>query len=389
VSLTPERRLRVLLTNRVLAHRTGTEVYVRDLAVALLERGHLPIVYSTHLGPLAAEIRSATIPVVSDVSAIGEPPDIIHGHHGLETLAALLAFPAAPAINVCHSWVGWADEPVRFPRVLRNIVVDHTTRDRLIFENGVPAGRVVVKLNPVDLDSFRPRGPLPSRPGRALVFSNSASARAPFYTAIAEVCASAGIALDVAGSASGNALARPQDALGDYDLVFAKGRAALEAAAVGAAVVLCDVAGAGPMVTSGNFRELRPLNFGMRALRSPATVPVLARELARYDASDAAVVSRLVRESSAHAAFVDEMIELYEDVIAEHASTVPDPAADQRAAALYLQRLPPRLHERDLLRAAFSQLLRLPVVGRLMRHRAGRERNNHWFPELIRSLDRD
>jgi hypothetical protein len=389
VGLTPERRLRVLLTNRVLAHRTGTEVYVRDLAVALLERGHLPIVYSTHLGPLAAEIRSATIPVVSDVSALGEPPDVIHGHHGLETLTALLAFPGVPAISVCHSWVGWADEPIRFPRVLRNVVVDHTTRDRLIFENGVPGGRVVVRLNPVDLDAFRPRGPLPERPGRALVFSNSASTRAPFFTAISEVCARAGIAVDVAGSASGRTLARPQDALGHYDLVFAKGRAALEAAAVGAAVVLCDVAGAGPMVTTGNFRELRPLNFGMRALRSPPTVPVLSRELARYDASDAAVVSRLVRESSGHTTFVDEMVELYEDVIAEHASMVPDPAAEQRAAAQYLQRLPPRLHERDLLRAAFSQLLRLPVVGGLMRYRAGRERKTHWFPELIKALDRD
>ena len=37
---------------------------------------------------------------------------------------------------------------------------------------------------------------------------------------------------------------------GDYDLVFAKARCALEAMAVGAAVVLCDTHGLGPMVTS-------------------------------------------------------------------------------------------------------------------------------------------
>ena len=41
-------------------------------------------------------------------------------------------------------------------------------------------------------------------------------------------------------------LARPEEALGSYDIVFAKARAAAEAVATGTAVVLCDVAGAGP-----------------------------------------------------------------------------------------------------------------------------------------------
>src|SRR6185503_2952166 len=111
----PDAPLRILLTNRVLAHRTGTELYVRDVAAELLRRGHLPVVYSPHLGPLAAEIRAGTIPVVDDLANVAEPPHVIHGHHGLETLTALLAFPGVPAVSVCHSWVGWADEPVRFP----------------------------------------------------------------------------------------------------------------------------------------------------------------------------------------------------------------------------------------------------------------------------------
>src|SRR5687768_13409262 len=107
----PDAGLRVLLTNRILAHRTGTELYVRDVAVELLRRGHLPVVYSPQLGPLAAEIRDCTVPVVDDLAKVADVPDIIHGHHGLETLTALLAFPGVPAVSVCHSWVGWADEP--------------------------------------------------------------------------------------------------------------------------------------------------------------------------------------------------------------------------------------------------------------------------------------
>ena len=381
--------LRVLVTNRVLANRTGTELYVRDLAVGLLRAGHHPVVYSPLLGPVADEVRAATVPVVDDLARIGSAPDVIHGHHGLETLAALLAFPGVPAVALCHSWVGWADAPLRFPRVLRHVAVDHTCRDRLVSE-GVPAERVAVALNAVDLDRFRPRPPLPPRPRRALVFSNAAGGRAGHLAAIRAACARAGIALDVAGTRSRKPLERPEEVLGGYDLVFAKARAALEAMAVGAAVVLCDAAGAGPMVTTANLDRLRPLNFGVRTLGEPATPEALAREIARYDPGDAAAVSRRVREGAGTAALVDELVALYREVIAEHrAGPADDPAAEQRAAAAYLQWLAPRLHERDLLRAAFGTLLRLPLVGAAVRARARRESGGHWLAQLVARMERD
>lgn len=42
--------LRILITNNTLANRAGSELYVRDLATALLDGGHTPIAYSTILG---------------------------------------------------------------------------------------------------------------------------------------------------------------------------------------------------------------------------------------------------------------------------------------------------------------------------------------------------
>src|SRR3954469_17297494 len=242
----PERALRILLTNRVLAHRTGTELYVRDVAVGLLRRGHLPVVYSPRLGEVATDLRKQTIPVVDDLSKVGEAPDIIHAHHGLETLTALLAFPGVPAVSVCHSWVGWADEPVLFPRIHRYLAVDDTCRHRLVSEHGLAPERVEVALNAVDLARFRPRSPLPPRPGRALIFGNYSGEGAAHVKAIRQACLDANIAVEIAGYKAGAILERPEQTLGAYDLVFAKARAALEAAAVGAAVVLCDVAGAGP-----------------------------------------------------------------------------------------------------------------------------------------------
>ena len=96
--------LRILITNTALDVRAGSELYVRDLATALLARGHTPIVYSPVLGDVAREIREATIPVVDDLAAIGTAPDVIHGHHHLETLTALLWFPGVPAVSMCHGW---------------------------------------------------------------------------------------------------------------------------------------------------------------------------------------------------------------------------------------------------------------------------------------------
>jgi hypothetical protein len=385
----PDAPLRVLLTNRVLARRTGTELYVRDVATELLRRGHRPVVYSPRLGPVAHELRRSTIPVVDDLRRVAEPPDIIHGHHALETLTALLAFPGVPALSVCHSWVGWHDEPVPFPRIRRYLAVDDTCRDRLVSEHGIAPDRVDVVLNAVDLGRFPRRPPLPQRPARALIFSNSSAEHSPHVRAIRQACSNAGIAVEIAGLKSGRTLEQPEATLGSYDLVFAKARAAIEAAAVGAAVVLCDVAGAGPMVTTSNFDTLRRLNFGMRALRETPTVSWIAGQIDRYDVSDAAAVSRKVRDLSGHDAQIDQLLALYAEILAEAPPDDTSAGLEQQAAAAYLRGLSPKLYERDLLRTVFARFLRLPVVRAWMRRRARREGAGYWFQDLLRSMDGD
>jgi hypothetical protein len=333
--------MRVLITNNALAARAGSELYVRDLARALLARGHTPIAFSTVLGEVAEALRRATVPVVDDLDALGAPPDVIHGQHHLETMTALLRFPGVPAVYLCHGWLPWEEAPPRFPRIRRYVAVDDTCRDRLVFEHGIPEATVRVVFNFVDLARFRRRPPLPPRPARALVFSNHAS-EGTHVPAVREACARMGIALDVLGSAAGTATASPESRLGDYDLVFARARGALEALAVGAAVVVCDAGGAGPLVTVETFPRLRPLNFGIRALCERVTVDGLAREIARYDAADAARVTDLVRAEAGREAAVDELLALYEEVRAEQAAAGPgDAAAEAEAAAAYLRWLGP------------------------------------------------
>jgi hypothetical protein len=331
------RPLRILFTNITLASRTGTEVYIKEAALGLLRRGHTPLVYSPDLGEIAEEIRAATVPVVDDPARLGSPPDVIHGHHHQQAMTALLHFPGVPGIFATHDWTTWHDAPPLFPRIRRYVAVDWTNRDRVLFEHGIPEERVRVLLNWVDLDRFPPRGPLPERPRRALVFSNYARGDT-HLPAVQEACRLAGLPLDVVGSGVGRSLAQPGQVIAEYDLVFAKAKSALEALAVGTAVVLCDYRGLGQMVTSADFDALRRLNFGLRTLRRPLVPDLIRREIERYDARDAAAVSRRVREEAGLEPALDRLIALYEEVIAEHERERPsDPAEESRAAAVYLR----------------------------------------------------
>ncbi|TMA27282.1 MAG: hypothetical protein E6J87_21375 [Deltaproteobacteria bacterium] len=313
--------LRVLITNRMLGGRTGTETYTRDLALGLLRTGHTPMLYSPTLGELAEELREAAIPVASDLRALGDPPDVIHGHHLLETLAALSRFPGVPAVFVCHDAAAWQATPPRHPRVHRFVAVDTGCRERLVDQEGIDASRCALIPNAVDLGRFQPRGPLPARPRRALAFGHVLDAAS--LACLERVCSDRGILLARAGAGVGGELSTPEVSLGEHDLVFAKGRCALEAMAVGAAVVVCGPGGVGALVTSAEMDALRPLNFGRRSYRLPFDAEHLGAQVDRYDARDAEDVSRRIRSLVGLDALCAAFVEVYEAVVEEQRAAPP------------------------------------------------------------------
>jgi hypothetical protein len=329
--------LKILIVNATLASFTGTETYTRDLAAGLLRKGHSPIVYAPQLGPIAQQLQRATVPVVDDLKSVGAIPDIIHGNHNTELMTALLHFESVPAIFYCHSWKDWISSPPSHPRSLAYVGVDDTCRDRLVCKHGIPEKRVRVQLHGVDVERFKPRAPLPDKPARALIFSNNANQWTHLY-AVREACKRSAIEIDVVGSGMNSATLQPESLLHKYDLVFAKARCALEALATGPAVILCDAAGSGPMVTTSDLDRLRRLNFGIRALTEKVDADLLAREIARYDPKDAAEVSRRVRAGADLETVVDEALTLYGEVIAEFRDyTAPRGAEENRATAEYLR----------------------------------------------------
>jgi glycosyl transferase family 4 len=361
--------MKILIANATLASLTGTETFVRDLAIGLLRRGHTPIVYAPELGEIARQLRLATVPVIDDLQNVGLTPDVIHGNHNTELMSALLHFPNVPAVFFCHSWLDWISIPPVHPRILAYVAVDETCRDRLLCEQGIPEDRVRLSLNSVDLQRFKPRPPLPDKPRRALVFSNDAN-EWTHLPAVKEACVRAGVALDVIGAGVKAENSQPEVVLGNYDLVFAKARCAIEALVVGAAVIVCDSVGSGPMVTSTNLEQLRAFNFGIRTQSEPVTVDGLLQEIARYDSQDAGQVSGRLRAVSSVETSIDDALAAYDRVVADFRNgPPPNPAEEARAAAAYLRWLTLGMRQRQAEYATVlgnSRILRMRnAIGRL------------------------
>lgn len=309
--------LRILLTNNTLAERAGSELFLRDLAISLMKRGHRPVAYSPQLGEVAAELSQATIPVIDDLAKLSEPPDLIHGQHHLETMTAVLRFPLTPALFVCHGWMPWQEQPPVFPSIVHYVAVDDLCRERLLTTKGVAAADVSVIRNFVDLVRFPQRSEWRRAPASALIFSNYTDPNEPRVTAIRAACAREGIArVDILGSIAGNSHPNPGQVLSEYDVVFAKARCALEAMASGAAVIVTDYAGLAGLVTSADLPDMRAWNFGARTMQAaPMTEDNVRRELRRYDASEAHAVSDIIRAEADMALAIDQWLAIYDRVL--------------------------------------------------------------------------
>lgn len=309
-------RMRVLIGMSVMAHRTGAELFVRDLALSLNSRGHSVIVYAPIMGEMVEELRWRSIACVTDLAMVGSAPDVIMGNTQMETVACLARFPQVPAISICHDRTAPHGKPPRFSRIRRYVAVDANCWERLVLEEGIPEESVQIIQNGVDLLRFRPRSRLPGKPSKAAIFSNYATASAE-TAAAREACRARGIDLSIIGAGTGNQARLPEEVLPEYDLVFAKARCAMEAMAVGCAVVLFNEGmGMGDLVTPENMAEWHRWNFGRKLLQLPINAARIGRAIDSYSAAGGEDVSRYVRQHASLAVMTDAFEQLAASIVA-------------------------------------------------------------------------
>lgn len=328
--------LRILLTMCHLVHRTGAEMFTRDLAMWLRRRGHAVTVFATAFGDMADELRWASIACITDLADMAARPDVIVGNTHHETVRALLHFHDVPTLTICHDRSADHGRPACFSQVLSHVAVDENCAERLVHEFGIARERIELIQNGIDLDRFVQRPPLPATPRSALIFSNYASHDAQLEE-VRAACAERGLSLDVIGQGTGNHLPDPAAALRSYDIVFGKGRCATEALVTGNAVVVLDPSsGMGEMVTAASVAQGRRWNFGRALMTRPITRQNVLTELDRFDALDATQAAAWMRVHGGLDASLDALEQLLRRLASEH--NVVQVSAEQRAseAARYM-----------------------------------------------------
>jgi hypothetical protein len=311
----------ILITNIILASRTGTEVVVEQLADGLRRRGYRPILFAPQLGLLAERIRERGHFVTDRPAGFPMRPDLIHGHHIGPCMAAIAAHPDVPALFVSHDASAPHDALPRHPRIRRMFAVDERCRARLVAEGAEPAS-VEILPNAVDLSRISPRRPLPAYPVRAVALTKHAA----HMPALRAACSAAGIALEEYGSGIGKIVERPETIFAEADLVFATARTALEASAAGAGVIVCDERGCAGFLTRANAEAWLPYNLGAGILARPCDTEQIVAAIADWSAEEAAAASALVRERCGLEPWLDRLEAIYSEIL-EQASP-HDPAAE-------------------------------------------------------------
>jgi glycosyltransferase involved in cell wall biosynthesis len=304
--------VRILITNISLIGRSGTEVVTIELARGLAARGHQTVVFAPFLGESASILLADGIAVTNRIEDLPWKPDIIHGQHNIAVAATLARFPDVPALFVMHDAVLNLDRPPITSQIVRVFAVDEVNRERHLRDTAGTAAHVDLLPNAVDLNRFQVRDPLPEQPRRALLLGKNDG----HIDAVREAARLSGLRLDEIGPVFGRVVDDLHVRLKDYDIVFASARMALEALAVGCAVIVCDGRGLAGLATSDVVGEWRNDNFGLRLLTRTATVDALLAEIQRYRAHDAALASARIREIASLSDHLDRAETIYRDIVA-------------------------------------------------------------------------
>lgn len=355
--------MRILYCNIYLIGRTGTEIVTLETVQELVARGHEVTVYVYKIGPSARALKDRGIHIIDSLSDLHWEPQIIHANHVMESLHVAARFPNVPQIFVCHDSQAWHSAPPQLTCVRKWFAVDELCAKRVVDEASKRDGPVELLPNAVDLKRFQPRGQLPDRPKRILVLSKHSL----HFEAIREACHELQIQVDCLGPGAGMVVDHLSDVLPQYDIVIATARMALEAAAVGCAVIIADGRGMAGMLAVKNFRCWQANNFGKALLSRPVSSDAITRAIREYAPQDALRVSQTVRQELGLPQYVDELEEHYRSAISlvrqrplSARTTLEElPEAFRAALAVNLLGLPRNAHVNDVadrLQAAHGQI---------------------------------
>ena len=298
------------------------ELFTIEVATELGKRGHEVAVFCPRLGQLANIMFAAGVWIKPRLARIPWVPEIIHGQHHLQAMAAIGYFLQGPRHLPLSRLFSLGGAGSAASRIRTYVMMCQWMVGGL---DKIQEFRATASVMPnfVNTKRFSQVRTPPDRPRRAVLFRQCRPS-GKGLAKLESACRKEGLSLDKIGMAFGTQQPRPEIFLLDYDLAFAVGRSALEALACGCAVIPVIPGQAGHLITMENFAEWAYANFSPRYYASAAQVDTqwLNGELRAYSPKTAAQVTAKVQGEHALSDAVDRL----EKSIAARLTTTPSRA---------------------------------------------------------------
>lgn len=308
--------MHILFTNNTLDSFAGSELYIYDLARELKARNHQITCFTLNAGKVADKLKEFGIETTNDLSTVKDI-DVIHAHHRHEFKIAAAYFPFTPLVYVSHSALHPQERPTGGKNLItRYVAVSEAVGKLLIETEGISPDLIDIVPNFADIPRFTAKNRIAEKPQRVLINSS-------YYEIndiIREACTLAGIQEIEKIGAPSKLVWDVENYIERADLVITVGKGAIEAMAMGRAVIVYRPVGADGMVTTENFEKLCANNFSSLAFSFHYDAAQLAAEINKYNREDAEAVMYRVRQEMDVSCAADKLLNVYKRAIADFQS---------------------------------------------------------------------
>jgi hypothetical protein len=284
----------------------GSESYLLTVAEQFQRLGHEVVLFSVEEGGGVVVARERGIPLC-EPGEVPEDVDAAIVQDAAVSYEVAGQRPSLPQLFVAHSESFDLQAPPQLGEAVRAVVA---LNDRVATRmRSFAAEREVARLRqPIDTERFTPRSPLPERPRRALLLSNTP--HGDRIGMLEEACATAEIELRSLGGLRGQT-SDPREALHGVDVVIGYGRSILEGMACGRAAYVYDWNGGDGWISQESYPAIEADGIAGRSGRTVLDKDRLVEDLRRYSAQMGPVNHDLViahHRANAHAQKLIELI---------------------------------------------------------------------------------
>lgn len=313
--------MKILMTNNRLDERGGSESYLETVAPELRRLGAEVVLFSPSLGAVADGFRRQGFLVVGSPDQVPDDIDVVHGQHSTSVAQVRSRLPEVPLVFVAHSWFVPIEDPAPELRPAALVACNDRVAARLrAFD--LPGAAVHRLRQPVEISyADGPRTPPADVPRSLLVVSRRMRNR---MSEVERACERAGIAVRSLRGESDD----PRPDMRAADIVVASGRTALEAMALGRAVLLLDETVVGGWVDEQSWPLFEAQGF---ALAPSGNEPDLDTLLASYSSDLGSTARTMAVHHHAAQDHAAALLDVYRSVLG---TRTPSAVSDRLPSAL-------------------------------------------------------